>query len=185
LIAFPLYLVIRLGLLNFDDALGSMSGLDLSGYNAPSVGYGAPSPSYSPPAPAPSYTQPAPSYSPPAPAPSYSAPSPSVAAPSPSYQSTGYNPSPGSNTVSVPGDGSPRISNPLLGSYFQAKADYDINLDYQDSMYPNEIYVQAELEQLNRLRELLSNGGRSLSSGPYIAHPRVDFANTWNGLPGS
>ena len=61
-----LYFVFRLGLFNLDDALGMTSGLDLSGYNAPSAGYGAPSPSYG--APAPSYNAPAPSYNAPAPA---------------------------------------------------------------------------------------------------------------------
>ena len=60
----------RLGLFNLDDALGMTSGLDLSGYNAPSAGYGAPTQSYGAPAPAPSYNAPAPSYN--APAPSYS-----------------------------------------------------------------------------------------------------------------
>ena len=64
-----LYFVFRLGLFNLDDALGMTSGLDLSGYNAPSAGYGAPAPSYN--APAPSYNAPAPSYSAPAPSPSY------------------------------------------------------------------------------------------------------------------
>ena len=57
----------RLGLFNLDDSLGSVSGIDLSGYNAPAAGYGAPAPSYN--APAPSYNAPAPSYN--APAPSY------------------------------------------------------------------------------------------------------------------
>ena len=65
-----LYFVFRLGLFNLDDALGMTSGLDLSGYNAPSAGYGAPTQSYGAPAPAPSYNAPAPSYN--APAPSYS-----------------------------------------------------------------------------------------------------------------
>merc|ERR1711963_621214 len=59
LLSIPLlYFVFRLGLFNLDDALGMTSGLDLSGYNAPSAGYGAPSPSYG--APAPSYNAPAP-----------------------------------------------------------------------------------------------------------------------------
>jgi len=226
LIAVPLYLVLRLGLFSFDDALGSMSGMDFSGYNAPNVGYGAPSPSYGAPAPAPSYNVPAPSYSPPAPsysppapsytppapsytppapsysppapsysppapsynppAPSYSAPTASNVAPSSGYQAPGSNPSTSSNSVSLSGAGSPRL-NPLAGGYFQAKQDYNINLDYQDSMYPNVRYVQEELEQLNQLRQLLSQGGGQISLTPseqIIAHPRVDVENTWNGLPG-
>merc|ERR1712038_1916778 len=61
LFAIPvLYFVFRLGLFNLDDSLGSVSGIDLSGYNAPAAGYGAPAPSYN--APAPSYNAPAPSY---------------------------------------------------------------------------------------------------------------------------
>ena len=75
-----LYFVFRLGLFNLDDALGMTSGLDLSGYNAPSAGYGAPAQTYN--APAPSYSAPAPSYN--APAPSYNAPAPSYNAPAPS-----------------------------------------------------------------------------------------------------
>lgn len=55
-----LYFVFRLGLFNLDDAIGMTSGLDLSGYNAPSAGYGAPAPSYN--APTPSYSAPATSY---------------------------------------------------------------------------------------------------------------------------
>ena len=73
-----LYFVFRLGLFNLDDALGMTSGLDLSGYNAPSAGYGAPAQTYN--APAPSYSAPAPSYN--APAPSYNAPAPSYNSPS-------------------------------------------------------------------------------------------------------
>ena len=73
-----LYFVFRLGLFNLDDALGMSSGLDLSGYNAPSAGYGAPAQTYN--APAPSYNAPAPSYN--APAPSYNAPAPSYNSPS-------------------------------------------------------------------------------------------------------
>merc|ERR1719211_184076 len=57
LFAIPvLYFVFRLGLFNLDDSLGSVSGIDLSGYNAPAAGYGAPAPSYN--APAPSYNAP-------------------------------------------------------------------------------------------------------------------------------
>ena len=72
-----LYFVFRLGLFNLDDALGMSSGLDLSGYNAPSAGYGAPAQTYN--APAPSYNAPAPSYN--APAPSYNSPSSSLGVP--------------------------------------------------------------------------------------------------------
>ena len=56
------YFFFRLGLFNLDDTLGMTSGIDLSGYNAPSAGYGAPAPSYNAPAPAPSYNSPSPSY---------------------------------------------------------------------------------------------------------------------------
>ena len=103
-----LYFVFRLGLFNLDDALGMTSGLDLSGYNAPSAGYGAPSPSYG--APAPSYSAPAPSYN--APAPSYSAPAPSYNAPAPA------------NTYSSNGVGISSSNLANSGAYLTAKDDY-------------------------------------------------------------
>jgi len=227
LIAVPLYLIFRLGLFNFDDALGMMSGLDFSGYNAPSFGYGAPSPSYGAPAPAssygapapapapsygapapvPSYSAPPPSYEAPsynAPAPSYKAPAPSYNAPAPSYNapalsnnapsnayqapSNGYvgPDDPGSNPIALPAT-SPRINNPLEGVYFRSKQDNDINLEYQNTQFPNVMRVQQQLEQLQRLRELLANGGGKMSLTPtneFIAYPRMDVENTWNGLPG-
>jgi len=205
LIAVPLYLIVRLGLFNLDDALGTMSGVDFSGYNAPSVGYGAPSPSYSAPAPAPSYNAPAPSYnapapsynapapsySPPAPsynppAPSYNPPAPSYAAPSTSYQAPGSNIASNSNSVSLTGAVTGRLNDPLSGGYFQTKQDLATDLEYGE-LFPNVRYVQEELEQLQRLRQLLANGGGQISFTPseqIIAHPRIDVANEWNGLPG-
>ena len=81
--------VFRLGLFNLDDALGMSSGLDLSGYNAPSAGYGAPAQTYN--APAPSYNAPEPAYNPPAP--SYNAPEPAYEAPAPSYSAPAPTPS--------------------------------------------------------------------------------------------
>ena len=93
----------RLGLFNLDDALGMTSGLDLSGYNAPSAGYGAPTQSYGAPAPAPSYNAPAPSYN--APAPSYNAPAPSYSGSSSSFSN---------------GAGLTTVNN---GGYFSSKED--------------------------------------------------------------
>ena len=107
-----LYFVFRLGLFNLDDALGMSSGLDLSGYNAPSAGYGAPAQTYN--APAPSYNAPAPSYN--APAPSYNAPAPSYNAPAPSYNSP-------SSSLGVPNGAG--ISSGVLssGAYLSSKDD--------------------------------------------------------------
>merc|ERR1719188_189005 len=76
------------------------SGLDLSGYNAPSAGYGAPSPSYG--APAPSYSAPAPSYN--------------ALAPANTYSSNGV------------GISSSNLAN--SGAYLTAKDDDVINLEY-------------------------------------------------------
>ena len=124
----------RLGLFNFDDALGMSTGLDFSGYNAPWAGYGAPpAPSYN--APAPSYNAPAPSYN--APAPSYSAPAPSYSAPAPSYnapapvQQPPPRPSYNNNgigltsTGTVPGSSS-ASEQYNSGAYFLAKDDNEV-----------------------------------------------------------
>merc|ERR1719242_2678992 len=60
LLAIPLgYFFFRLGLFSLDDTLGMSSGVNFSGYNAPSAGYGAPAPSYG--APSPSYNSNSPS----------------------------------------------------------------------------------------------------------------------------
>ena len=124
----------RLGLFNFDDALGMSTGLDFSGYNAPGAGYGAPpAPSYN--APAPSYNAPAPSYN--APAPSYNAPAPSYSAPAPSYnapapvQQPPPRPSYNNNgigltsTGTVPGSSS-ASEQYNSGAYFLAKDDNEV-----------------------------------------------------------
>ena len=115
-IAVPLiYIVVRLGLFNLDAGLGSISGVDVSGYNAPAAGYGAPAPSYN--APAPSYNAPAPSYK--APAPSYNAPAPSYNAPAPAsgYTSDSLGaPAPASNLATFGRD-----AGLLGGAYLRAK----------------------------------------------------------------
>jgi len=80
-----------------------------------------------------------------------------------------------------------RLNDPLSGGYFQTKQDQAVDLEYQGELYPNVRYVQEELEQLQRLRQLLASGGGQISFTPseqIIAHPRIDVANEWNGLPG-
>jgi len=167
LLSIPLlYFVFRLGLFNLDDALGMTSGLDLSGYNAPSAGYGAPSPSYG--APAPSYSAPAPSYN--APAPSYSAPAPSYNAPAPA------------NTYSSNGVGISSSNLANSGAYLTAKDDDVINLEYITQ-------INEELDQLRRIRDLLQHGGGRISlvnNDEIVIHPspRIDVYDDWNGLPG-
>ena len=110
------------------------SGLDLSGYNAPSAGYGAPSAGYGAPAPAPSYNAPAPSYN--APAPSYNAPAPSYNAPAPSYNAPApsYNapaPAQASNTYTSNGAGISSSNFVNSGAYLTSKDDDVVMKDFK------------------------------------------------------